>query len=284
MKYARPLMLLFPAAIVLASFSIASEGHIRHDVLVPMAFAVFFHAFGAVLNDAFDVERDKGRPGRLVAAGVIKARDAFIFATALWTTSMAMLTRWAGNVGIACAALIASIMAFIYDSRAKRHALWGNIVFGITVCIYPIVGWYASGRGFHDAAFVFIALGIFLMGLTTSATNNFSCWSRDLKIGYRTLATVYGVKKAAFVLAPLRGLLVLSIVMVLIAGGLINAWTVAVVIGACVLAGIIHRLLLRGENVRDAENALKLNMVFNFILLLLMIIGAIAKTRLRSHL
>ena len=157
----RPPNLFTAMADILAGwFLIRREPVADTALFVAMLASVLFYAAGVVLNDVFDVERDRAqRPDRPIPSGRVGLGAAFALGAVLLigAASLAlMISRPAGRVG---ALLLISVLA--YDALLKRTFAAPGIM-GLCRALNLLLGAAAAGL---DPFATTISLSVVLVAL-----------------------------------------------------------------------------------------------------------------------
>ena len=170
--------------------------------------AAVLNAASNALNQIYDVEIDRiNKPRRPLPSGRLTRDRAWVFtlvnyALALW---LAWLVAPGGRHECFWIVVMAAIMTFIYSAppfRTKRRGIWANVTIAIPrgvllkvagwSAVKPIVGlepWYIGS-----------IFGLFLIGAST--TKDFADIEGDRRDGCGTLPIRYGVRQAAWMIAP----------------------------------------------------------------------------------
>lgn len=117
-------------------------------------------AFNHFQERKFDalMNRTKRRP---IPSGIIPARDAFIFASALSVIGSVIIFLAAGT-----AALLLSLLALVWYNviytPMKRKSAWAIIPGSLIGAIPPAVGWVAAGGNLFDPVILVIAAFFFI--------------------------------------------------------------------------------------------------------------------------
>ena len=184
--------------------------------------ASFLNAANNALNQIYDLEIDRiNKPKRPLVTGELSIRQAWIF-TAItyllglvptWWVVVYPYTSWSAKgqaplsahecFFIYAAALIAT---FVYSvpafGRTKAHPIGATLTIAIPRgCLLKVAGWTMVARaGYAEPWFIGIIFMIFLLG--AASTKDFSDMEGDRAGGCRTLPIQYGVKRAAWMIAP----------------------------------------------------------------------------------
>ncbi|MFN0206156.1 MAG: UbiA prenyltransferase family protein [Planctomycetota bacterium] len=233
-KYARPFTLLPPLLGMLSGAcsaigAVAAHRHITRMelfyevwpyLLIGSLMAAALNAASNVLNQWTDLENDAiNKPTRPLPAGEVTVAETIVYFTILYLISLGAAYFVTPLVKIAngptgffathecfTIATIGAIFTLIYSCppiRTKRWAWPAQITIAIPRgCLLKVCGWSCVGTVLADVEPWFIG-GVFMLFLTgAAATKDFSDMKGDAAAGCYTLPVRYGVKSAAYQMAP----------------------------------------------------------------------------------
>lgn len=230
-RYARPFTLLPPLLGMLSGACsavgavaqhrgmsrLAVLGEVWPYLLVGSLMAATLNAASNVLNQWTDLENDRiNKPTRPLPAGEVTVAETIVYFTILYAASLLsayFVTPLSGRVSGFLAthecfaiASIGALFTLFYSMppvRTKRWAWPAQITIAIPRgCLLKVCGWSCVGTVLADAEPWFIG-GVFLFFLLgASATKDFSDMRGDAAAGCYTLPVRYGVKSAAYQIAP----------------------------------------------------------------------------------
>jgi len=184
--------------------------------------AAFLNAANNALNQIYDLEIDRiNKPKRPLPAGALTIRQAWIFTWIMfalgliptWWVVVYPYTTWRAKFFAPLPEhecffiyLAAFVSTFIYSvpafGRTKAHPIGANLTIAIPRgCLLKVAGWTMVARAttfepwFIGSIFMFFLLG-------AASTKDFSDMKGDLAGGCRTLPIVFGVRRAAYMIAP----------------------------------------------------------------------------------
>ena len=215
-QLARPFTLIAPA-LGFVSGAITAIGAYPAEpwtmaVLTPAiigaAMAAMLNAASNALNQIYDLAIDAvNKPARPLPSGRLTIRQAWVFT---WISyAIALVLAWFvapdGRHECFWIVLAAAILTFAYSVppvRTKRHGLWANVTIAVPRgLLLKVAGWSAVKTVFGvEPWFIGGVFGLFLLGAST--TKDFSDMEGDRADGCRTLPIIYGVRKAAWLIAP----------------------------------------------------------------------------------
>ena len=184
--------------------------------------AAFLNAANNALNQIYDLEIDRiNKPKRPLPAGALTIRQAWIFTWIMfalgliptWWVVVYPYTTWRAKFFAPLPEhecffiyLAAFVSTFIYSvpafGRTKAHPIGANLTIAIPRgCLLKVAGWTMVARAttfepwFIGSIFMFFLLG-------AASTKDFSDIEGDLAGGCRTLPITFGVRRAAYMIAP----------------------------------------------------------------------------------
>lgn len=174
------------------------------------------------INQYYDIENDRrNKPNRPLVTGAIGMNAGWWFSIALYVVAVAPTwlvvtypyTAWSEKLfaplaAHQCAAIyvIGMIATFVYSApawgRTKAHPLGANLTIAIPRgCLLKVAGWSMVASIFHvEPWYIGSIFGIFLLG--AASTKDFSDMEGDRIAGCVTLPIKFGVRKAAYMIAP----------------------------------------------------------------------------------
>jgi 4-hydroxybenzoate polyprenyltransferase len=191
-------------------------------VLLGSSCAALLNAASNTINQIADLQADKiNKPGRPIPSGRVSVATAWRFAVPLYvlgtvpvwlvvpypavTLMDRVRTPLADHavlflyLGAALATWMYSLPAF---GRTKRFGIWANVTIAIPRGVWlKVAGWGMVASVWHwEAWWIGLVFGLFLLG--ASSTKDFSDMKGDAASGVHTLPVLYGVRKAAWMIAP----------------------------------------------------------------------------------
>jgi geranylgeranylglycerol-phosphate geranylgeranyltransferase len=188
----------------------------------PRLCASFLNAASNAINQIYDLEIDRiNKPSRPLVTGALSLRQAWAFT---WVTyALAIVPTWLVVVhpyNSAAAKLFAPlrwhecffiylagmIFTFVYSApafgRTKRHAILANVTIAIPRgCLLKVAGWtMVAHANVLEPWFIGAIFMLFLLG--AASTKDFSDIEGDAAGGCRTLPIRFGVRRAAYLIAP----------------------------------------------------------------------------------
>jgi 4-hydroxybenzoate polyprenyltransferase len=271
-EFGRPFTLLPPALGVLSG-AVTAWGSGHHKLPVTWALAVpviFGTLMAAVLNAAnnavnqiYDLDIDRvNKPKRPLPSGRITMGEAwgFTLATFLAAWVLAYLADPLGRHECFWIVLFTSALCWIYSAPplwTKRRWMLANITIAIPRGLLLKVAGWSTVKTILGAEPWFIGsiFGLFLLG--AASTKDFADIEGDKAGGCETLPILYGVKRAAWMIAPFFVLPFILIPIGVWRGILTGNPTLLMILGpTLVVYGIytVYLLVRRPEELATTEN------------------------------
>ena len=184
--------------------------------------AAFLNAANNSLNQIYDLEIDRiNKPKRPLVTGEISLRNAWVFTWIMyalglvptWLVVVYPFTSWSEKLHAPISAhecffiyFVAFISTFVYSvpalGRTKAHPFGANLTIAIPRgCLLKVAGWTMVARAtVAEPWFIGSVFMLFLLG--AASTKDFSDIEGDRAGGCRTLPIVFGVRRAAWMIAP----------------------------------------------------------------------------------
>ena len=184
--------------------------------------ASFLNAASNSINQIYDLEIDRiNKPKRPLVTGTVSLRQAWIFTWLMYALAIAPTwlvvvypyTTWAAKFFAPLPAhecffiyIAGMIFTFVYSApafgRTKRHAILANLTIAVPRgCLLKVAGWTMVARAWSAEPWFIGAIFMFFL-LGAASTKDFSDMKGDLAGGCRTLPIRYGVRNAAWMIAP----------------------------------------------------------------------------------
>ncbi len=211
-EFSRPFTLL-PPALGMLSGSVTAIGAAPSAALtLSLGLAVFLgtlmaavlNAASNTLNQITDLEVDRvNKPHRALPSRRIGIREARNLTVALFLVALLLgaLVSLATFLLAAAAAVLTTIYS-VPPARTKARGIWANITIAIPRgVLLKVAGWSCVKPVLAvEPWFIGMIFGLFLLG--ASSTKDFADMEGDRAGGCRTLPILYGVRNAAWMIAP----------------------------------------------------------------------------------
>ena len=217
----------------------------------------FICAYSMSVNDIYDLEVDRvNRPDRPIPSGRVSVRQAS-------TLSLTMLVA-----GLACTvlsfiplavviALAYAFLSWLYNARAKRTGLPGNLIVASSLAIPFIYGGAVSGGSIWGSLLLMMALTAFFSGVGREVVKSMADVEGDAKREISSLARTRGLGVASRVGALFFMLAVLTSWVPLATGLANQAYTYGVIIPDVIFIYLAVTILLHC----DPQNAYRVKRV-----------------------
>ncbi len=154
-------------------------------------------AFSMVVNDYYDVEVDRvNQPARPLPSGLVSKRAAVAISVLALLVGMCASVASLDPAGVLIAGLYAGL-AWLYDYKAKKYGLLGNLIVASSLAIPFIYGGVTSGGQVVDSLLLFMASTSLLAGVGREVVKAMADVLGDEKRGVRSYASVHGLRPAA---------------------------------------------------------------------------------------
>ena len=270
--FARPFTLLPPALGVLSGAVTAwGAGHTKPaltlDLLLPVLagtlMAAVLNAFNNALNQIYDLDIDRvNKPKRPLPSGALRLREAWIFTWAMCAVAWVLAWLASPDNRHECFWIVVftTFLCWLYSAPplwTKRRGIWANITIAIPRgVLLKVAGWSTVKTIIDDEPWYIGAIfGLFLLG--AASTKDFADIEGDRAGGCTTLPIQYGVKAAAWIIAPFFVLPFFLIPIGVWRGILTGNATLLMILGpALILYGIytVYLLVRRPEDLATTEN------------------------------
>jgi geranylgeranylglycerol-phosphate geranylgeranyltransferase len=155
-------------------------------------------AYSMAINDYYDIEVDRvNQPGRPLPSGRVTPRAAIVLAVVLLGVGMLASALLLSPTAFGIAGLYA-ILSWLYNYRAKKYGIYGNLIVGSSQAIPFIYGGVASGGSVTSSLLLFMASTSLLAGVGREVVKAMADTVGDAKRGIRSYAIVHGMRSAAW--------------------------------------------------------------------------------------
>ncbi|MCC6012760.1 MAG: UbiA family prenyltransferase [Candidatus Verstraetearchaeota archaeon] len=194
----RPLnSIMMGLAVIIGEITMLNNIPKLEDIIFGFLIGFFLTAFSMVLNDIMDIEIDRiNEPNRPLPSGRISINNAKIYSIILAIIGISLTFYFSiYAIIIAFSSLIVSIL---YNTKAKKTGLLGNIMVAYCVAIPFLFGAIITSNSINMKILTFFMLA-FLSTIGREIIKGIADIKGDKIKNIRTLALVYGVKKAAII-------------------------------------------------------------------------------------
>lgn len=271
-ELARPFTLAPPALGVLSGAVTAwGAGHTKPpltaDLLMPVLYgtlmAAVLNAANNALNQIYDLDIDRvNKPKRPLPTGALTLREAWAFT---WITfAVAWALAWMadpiGRRECFWIVVVTTGLCWVYSAPplwTKRRGMWANITIAIPRgVLLKVAGWSTVKTVLGlEPWYIGAVFGLFLLG--AASTKDFADIEGDKAGGCTTLPIQYGVKAAAWIIAPFFVLPFVLIPVGVQQGILTGNSTLLLALGFSLMvygAYTVYLLVRRPEDLATTEN------------------------------
>jgi geranylgeranylglycerol-phosphate geranylgeranyltransferase len=157
----------------------------------------FICAYSMVVNDVYDVEVDRvNRPDRPIPSGRVSAGDASRFSLVVLAAGMTCSILSLIPLAVAIAAAYA-LLSWLYNSRAKKTGLAGNLIVASSLAIPFVYGGSVSGGTIGGSLLVMMALTAFFSGVGREVVKGMADVEGDAKRDVNSVARSRGLAFAS---------------------------------------------------------------------------------------
>lgn len=126
---------------------------------------LFICAYSMVLNDVYDLDVDRvNRPDRPLPSGEVSVGGATRISYAMLALGLVCAALSLNIIALAIAAAYA-FLSWLYNSRAKKTGLWGNLIVASSLAIPFIYGGAVTGGSVGGTLLLLMALTAFFSGV-----------------------------------------------------------------------------------------------------------------------
>jgi 4-hydroxybenzoate polyprenyltransferase len=225
--------------------------------------AAVLNAGNNALNQIYDLDIDRvNKPKRPLPSGALTLREAWAFTWAAFAVAwlLAWLADPIGRRECFWIVIITSGLCWIYSAPplwTKRRGIWANVTIAIPRgVLLKVAGWSTVKTiAGVEPWFIGAIFGLFLLG--AASTKDFADIAGDKAGGCRTLPIAYGVKAAAWMIAPFFvlpfGLIPIGVLSSVLTG---NATLLMVLGPLLIVYGLytVYLLVRRPEDLATTEN------------------------------
>ena len=194
----RPVNCLMMGFAVVVGAALANPNSVQVSLpSIAYGFITGFTLTGAsmAINDYYDRRIDAiNEPGRPIPSGVVKPRQAFVFAAML--TGVGFVAAFLANLSCLVIAVVAWLMFSAYTTVGKRSGLPGNFLVSACVAV-PFIYGSAVALGIISTSILLFVSMVFLSNTGREITKGIVDVQGDKGQGVKTLAVRWGEKRAA---------------------------------------------------------------------------------------
>ena len=159
----------------------------------------FICAYSMTVNDIYDLEVDRvNRPDRPIPSGEVSVMGATRLSVLALGLGMACAILALNPIGVAIAAAYA-FLSWLYNSRAKRTGLAGNLIVASSLAIPFVYGGEVMGGSITGSLLLMMALTAFFSGVGREVVKGMADVEGDAKREVNTIARSRGLSQASAV-------------------------------------------------------------------------------------
>jgi len=204
----------------------------------------FVCAYSMAVNDVYDLEVDRvNRPDRPIPSGRVTVEDARRLSHAVLALGMACAVASLAPLAVAIAAAYA-FLSWLYNSKAKKTGLPGNLIVASSLAIPFIYGGAVSGGSISGSLLLMMALTAFFSGVGREVVKAMADVEGDAKREVNSIARARGMRFASGVGALFFLLAVFTSWVPLLTGLANNVYTFGVIIPDAVFLYLAAAILV----------------------------------------
>ena len=246
------LELVRPVNCVMIGFAVIVGAFVSRPPAVPAAqlalgflTGLFVCAYSMAVNDVYDLEVDRvNRPERPIPSGRVPLEGAARLSYAMLAAGMACSVLSLNPLAVLIAAAYAAL-SWLYNSRAKKTGIAGNLIVASSLAIPFIYGGAVSGGSIGGSLLLMMALTAFFTGVGREEVKAMADVDGDAKRNVNSVARSRGLGFASAVGALFFVLAVVTSWVPLITGLANQVYTYGVVVPdtiiACLAVAIVAR-------------------------------------------
>ncbi len=207
----------------------------------------FICAYSMVVNDVFDLEIDRvNRPERAIPSGRVSVEDATKVSYGLLAAGIICSLLSLIPLAVAIAAAYA-FLSWLYNSKAKRTGLAGNLIVASSLAIPFVYGGAVSGGSIGGSLLLMMALTAFFSGVGREVVKGMADVEGDSKRDVQSVARRKGMAFASAVGAVFFLFAVVTSWVPLFTGLANLAYTLGVAIPDAIFLYLATVIVLRHE-------------------------------------
>jgi len=208
---------------------------------------LFICAYSMAVNDIYDLEVDRiNRPDRPIPSGKVTVGQATRFSYAVLALGLACSALSLLPLAVLIAAAYA-FLSWLYNSRAKKTGLGGNLIVASSLAIPFIYGGAISGGSIAGSLLLMMALTAFFSGVGREVVKAMADVEGDAKREVKSVARSRGLAFAAVVGAFFFCLAVLTSWVPLLTGLANQVYTYGVIVPDVIFLYLAVAILRRHE-------------------------------------
>ncbi|MDG6957699.1 MAG: geranylgeranylglycerol-phosphate geranylgeranyltransferase [Nitrososphaerota archaeon] len=207
----------------------------------------FICAYSMVVNDVYDADVDRvNRPGRPIPSGRVSMQDANRLSAAALAAGLACSVLSLNPLAVALAVAYA-FLSWLYNSRAKKTGLAGNVIVASSLAIPFIYGGAVAGGAVIGSLLLMMALTAFFSGVGREVVKAMADVEGDAKRNINSVARSRGLAFASWVGAIFFILAVFTSWVPLLTGLANEVYSIGVVVPDAIFAYLAAAIVYKHE-------------------------------------
>ncbi len=248
--------LVRPVNCVMIGFAVVVGAYVSKPPSVPVLQLVlgfltgfFICAFSMASNDVYDQEVDRvNRPDRPIPSGRVSVSQASRLSYAVLAAGLACSVLSLIPLAVAIAFAYAFV-SWLYNSRAKKTGLPGNVIVASSLAIPFVYGGAVSGGSIEGSLLLMMALTAFFSGVGREVVKSMADVEGDAKRDVSSLARTRGLVSASAVGAAFFLLAVLTSWVPLLTGLANQLYSYGVIVPDVIFAYLAVAIVARHDPV-----------------------------------
>lgn len=234
-------------AVIVGAFVSKPPSVAPYQLVLGFLTGFFICAYSMAVNDIYDLEVDRvNRPDRPIPSGGVPVSEALRLSYVVLTLGIACSVLSLNPVAVVVAAAYA-FLSWLYNSRAKKTGLGGNLIVASSLAIPFIYGGAVSGGSIGGSLLLMMALTAFFSGVGREVVKGMADIEGDAKRDIASVARSRGLAVAAAVGAIFFVLAVLTSWVPLLTGLASQAYTYGVVVPDVIFLYLAVAILLKHQ-------------------------------------
>jgi geranylgeranylglycerol-phosphate geranylgeranyltransferase len=208
----------------------------------------FICAYSMALNDVYDVEVDKvNRPDRPIPSGKVSVREAYRISFICLAAGIGCSVLSLNPLAILLAAAYA-FLSWLYNAKAKKSGLPGNLIVASSLAIPFVYGGAVSGGSIVGSLLLMMALTAFFSGVGREVVKAMADIEGDSRRDIKSVARSKGLGFASVVGATFFFLAVLTSWVPLVTGLANQVYVYGVIVPDIIFAYLAFAILANHES------------------------------------
>lgn len=234
-------------AVVVGAFVSKPPGVSLVQILLGFMTGFLICAYSMAVNDVYDLEVDRvNRPDRPIPSGRVSSAGAYRLSILVLAGGIACSVLSLLPIAVVIAAAYA-FLSWLYNARAKKSGLPGNLIVASSLAIPFIYGGAISGGSITGSLLLMMALTAFFSGVGREVVKAMADVEGDAKRDVESVARSRGLRVASLVGAAFFLLAVITSWVPLVVGLANGVYTIGVVIPDAIFVYLAGSILIRND-------------------------------------